>query len=234
MGNKGHDFPQKEQSSTSSVLNLSLEESKKSIKTQKFYNLDILEELRKEVDLPIENEYEESSELLFEGKEEECKMKIFFENKNKNIETNLRKRSKSFIKNDTVKNTPKLHPKESNENISPLKLNTKSFGKANWDKQPNSVIFEFQKELIDCKSCNDDENLNDLLFSDDETERTTPNVEDLQDLVNCRKKMKIFRNSINSNICKEYENILDSENIFEKRKRNSSIAKKKNFLEKIY
>ena len=43
------------------------------------YPVSIIEDLKKEVDLPIENESEESSEFLLEGKEEEVKLNILFE-----------------------------------------------------------------------------------------------------------------------------------------------------------
>ena len=83
------------------------------------------------------------------------------------------------------------------------------------DKKPNSIISDFQKNILDCKSCNDEEKSDDyFLLSNDETERTTPNLEDLNNLLNCRKKMTIFRNSINSKLSKEYENILNSDLIF--------------------
>ena len=48
-----------------------------------------------------------------------------------------------------------------------------------------------------------------------ETEKTTPNLEDLQDLLNCRKKMIKFRNSINYSPCNEYENIINCDKIIE-------------------
>jgi len=61
------------------------------------------------------------------------------------------------------------------------------------------------------------------------TERTTPNVEDLQDLLNCRKKMSIFRDSIDERSFKEYENILNSDYIFdEKKETNNNHHQKKN------
>ena len=44
---------------------------------------------------------------------------------------------------------------------------------------------------------------------------TTPNPEDLLDLLNCRKKMIKFRNSINYSPCNEYENILNCDKIIE-------------------
>ena len=95
-----------------------------------------------------------------------------------------------------------------------IKLSIKSFGivpKIN--QKPNKILLDFQKDIMDCKSCNDNEEEmfeEYLLFSAD-TEKTTPNPEDLQDLLNCRKKMIKFRNSINYSPYCEYENILNFE-----------------------
>ena len=173
------------------------------------------------MNLPIENENLESKEIILEGKEEEIK-KFFIEDDNDNnyFKTSIFdiKRSKTYNVNHIIKNAPKPQLKISNEYISPLNLNTKNYGifpKLN--KKPNSVLFDFQKNKIECKSCNDEEKIFDeffLTFSETETERTTPNAEDLQDLLNCRKKMTIFRNSIDERNYKEYENILNSESIF--------------------
>ena len=63
-----------------------------------------------------------------------------------------------------------------------------------------------------------------------ETERSTPCQEDLLDLLNCRKKMFQFKNCINDRTIKEYENILDSDNIFAgKYKLNHHNIKKNSF-----
>ena len=242
MGNKNPKQINEEQKSNSSVLNLSLDSNKKQNTDSliNHNNLDIIEDLKKEVNLPIENEYIESSEFSLEGKEEELKVKYFFENNDENIDNLLNKgifnktRSKTYFEKILNKNTPKPHPKVSYEYISPLKLSIKSYGNIpKWNKKPNPVIYDFQKNIIDCKSCNDEENLDDFFFFNIETERTTPNVEDLQDLLNCRKKMTVFRNSINDRTFREYENILNSDYIFEKTKEESNIynhhQKKNNF-----
>ena len=76
-----------EQNSTSSVFNLSLESNKE--KNQhlliKDNDSDIVNDLKNEVDLPIENELIESSEISLEGKEEEFKIKFFFEKFEDNV-----------------------------------------------------------------------------------------------------------------------------------------------------
>ena len=241
MGNKNPKIINEDKNSNSSVLNVSLE-SKKVKNSQNSENSDnikdsksIIEDLRKEVDLPIENEYEESSEFLLEDR----KIKIFIEKDDENTD-NIhnqdkinKKRSKSFAQAMPVniKNTPRPHPKESNEYITPLKLSAKSFGNIQkLNKKPNAVIFDYEQNIIDCKSCNDEDSLDTFFLFNSDTERTTPNVEDLQNLLNCRKRMTIFRNSINDRVSLEYENILNSDYIFEKtnNKQFNNNQKKKN------
>ena len=230
MGNKNQKEAKDDKNiSNSSVLSLSLC-TIDSILDSSSSNSDIKNDLRHRVNLPIENENIESKEIILEGKEEEIKKFFIDEDKdNKYFKTSIFdiKRSKTYNDNHIIKNAPKPQLKISNEYISPLKLNTKNYGifpKLN--KKPNSVLYDFQKNKIDCKSCNDEEKIFDeffLTFSETETERTTPNAEDLQDLLNCRKKMTIFRNSIDDRTCKEYENILNSEYIFvDKNKINSN------------
>ena len=232
--------------SNSSVLSLSLETKSNIIIDNDSSSTisDIKKQLIYEVNLPIENEYFETNEISLEDKEEEIKMNLM---KNEEIEEDIlnislkdeniqRKRSKSFAPNKACKNAPKIHPKITNEYISPLKLSLKNFGNfPNWNKRANSVLYEFQKNLIDCKSCNDDEEPDiDYYLLNSETERTTPNIEDLQNLSNCRKKMTIFRNNIDDRTIKEYENILNSDYLFieydnnNKKKLNNHHHQKKN------
>ena len=220
MGNKSPKKNSEEQKSNSSVLNLSLE-SKKEQNQDSLINdniSDIINELKNKVKIPIENEYLDSSEIILEGKEEEIKIKFLLENNEDENFINeglFNKRNKTFVPKISIKNTPKPHLLEPNEYISPLKLSIKSFGNnQEWHKKPNSVLYDFQKNLIDCKSCNDEDSLDDFFLINAETERNTPNQEDLHDLLNCRKKMTIFRNSLNEKICKEFENILNSDNLF--------------------
>ena len=236
MGNKNNKQEIEEQKSNSSVLNLSIESNKDpnidSINITD--NSDIIDELKKEVNLPIENEYLESSKFVEDKKEEEFEINLFFQ---KNINTPLdeeifyKKRSNTFVSKKQIKKTPKPHPKESIDYISPLKLSIKSYGYfQKWNKKPNYVLYNFQKDIIDCKSCNDEDILDDYYLFNSETERTTPNEDDLQDLLNCRKKMFIFRNSINDRIYKEYENILNSDYMFDENKESNinNIQQKKN------
>ena len=85
--------------------------------------------------------------------------------------------------------------------ITPLKLYSKKFGRTKWKyKKLNPIISDYEKSKKDSKSCNDyknsaDDNFNEI-YSEHDTERTTPSLEDFKNLQNCRKKMAIFRDSI--------------------------------------
>ena len=112
----------------------------------------ILSDIKNEVILPIEKENLESSEILLE--DNDINKKIFTEEDNKIDNCNndgyiVKKRSKTFEPNISYKNAPKPHLKISNEYISPLKLNIRSFGNfSNLNKRPNQILFDFQKNLF--------------------------------------------------------------------------------------
>ena len=210
---KEKDNTQIELGSNSSVLNLSLD-----ISTHNQNNNDIISDscsnssfeipkcLSKNVILKEEKEDTDSTTSNYE-----C---IQIQNEN-NI---TRKRSKTnYIPRCLINNAPKIKPKAiDDESISPLKLCIKTIYQENSSqKKTNNILIEFQKDLIDCKSCNDtiSDDDNDL-FSDD-TERTTPNQTDLNNFSLCRKKMKNVISSSNISSSYEYENILNSETIFQ-------------------
>lgn len=210
---KEKDNTQIELGSNSSVLNLSLD-----ISTHNQNNNDIISDscsnssfeipkcLSKNVILKEEKEDTDSTTSNYE-----C---IQIQNEN-NI---TRKRSKTnYIPRCLINNAPKIKPKAiDDESISPLKLCIKTIYKENSSHtKTNNILYEFQKDLIDCKSCNDtiSDDDNDL-FSDD-TERTTPNETDLNNFSLCRKKMKNAISSSNISSSYEYENILNSETIFQ-------------------
>jgi hypothetical protein len=238
MGNKSPKKNSEEQKSNSSVLNLSLDSNKEQNQDSLINDniSDIINELKNKVKIPIENEYLDSSEIILEGKKEELKIKFLFENNEDENFINeglFNKKSKTFVPKISIKNTPKPQLLEPNEYISPLKLSIKSFGNIQkWHKKPNSVLYDFQKNLIDCKSCNDEDSLDNFFLFNAETERNTPNQEDLHDLLNCRKKMTIFRNSLNERICKEFENILNSDYLFDDESNINNHQKKSIFWNK--
>jgi len=228
---------EEDKKSNTSVLNLSLDSTKELNKENiSSENIsDIKKELMDEINLPIENEIE-SGVFIHEEKEKEIDLENEFFSENnlqlkereeiikKKLKT--RKRSKSFGEKKNLNKKYFYIKKEPSEYISPLKLCRKTFGNIQkWNKKPNEVLCDFQKNIIDSNSCNDDSQDFFLLYS--ETERSTPNHEDLSNLLNCRKKMTLFKNCINDRNFKEYENILNSDNIFKK-----NLNKKNNFWHK--
>ena len=201
----------KEVGSNSSVLNLSLNISNnKEDKEDNFSDscsnssFDIPKFLSKNIILKEEKEETDSCTSNFE-----C-----FEIRSKSKEKS-RKRSKTdYIPTFLINNAPKIRPKECDEElVSPLTLNIKTFF-PNYSclKNTYNILYDFQKNLVDCKSCNDNLSDNDI-FSDD-TERTTPNANDLNNFSLCRKKMKNIINNSQIKSSYEYENILNSDSLF--------------------
>lgn len=201
----------KEVGSNSSVLNLSLNISNNKEDKEDNYSdscsnssFDIPKFLSKNIILKEEKEETDSCTSNFE-----C-----FEIRSKSKEKS-RKRSKTdYIPTFLINNAPKIRPKECDEElVSPLTLNIKTFF-PNYSclKNTYNILYDFQKNLVDCKSCNDNLSDNDI-FSDD-TERTTPNVNDLNNFSLCRKKMKNIINNSQIKSSYEYENILNSDSLF--------------------
>ena len=61
--------------------------------------------------------------------------------------------------------------------VSPLKLCRKTFGNVSkWNKKPNDVLCDFQKNILDSNSCNDEDSQDEIFILYSETERTTPNT----------------------------------------------------------
>ena len=201
----------KEVGSNSSVLNLSLNISNNKEDKEHNYSdscsnssFDIPKFLSKNIILKEEKEETDSCTSNFE-----C-----FEIRSKSKEKS-RKRSKTdYIPTFLINNAPKIRPKECDEElVSPLTLNIKTFF-PNYSclKNTYNILYDFQKNLVDCKSCNDNLSDNDI-FSDD-TERTTPNANDLNNFSLCRKKMKNIINNSQIKSSYEYENILNSDSLF--------------------
>lgn len=244
MGAKNGKEKDFENSSITPVFEKSLNSNKNNgkiiLKNQ--INDEITNELKEEVILPREDEYYDSSEIIFENKQE-LKIKDFFDNYceedsnpnlNKFYPDNIFncKRSKSFVPKPVILKTPLLKPNPSDNIFYPFRLSMKSYGMVpKWNEKPNKILFDYQKEHMDYKSCNDKIELSDNYLLYAETEKTTPNLEDLQDLLSFRKKMSNFRNSINDSSYNEYESILSCEDIIEdiqeekKKKRHKSKKK---------
>lgn len=210
---KEKDNTQIELGSNSSVLNLSLD-----ISSHNQNNNDIISDSCSNSSFEIPKSLSKKV-ILKEEKEDTDSTTSNYECIQIKDENNItRKRSKTnYIPRCLINNAPKIKPKKiDDELISPLKLCIKTIYQENSsEKKANNLLYNFQKDLIDCKSCNDNisEDDNDL-FSDD-TERNTPNETDLNNFSLCRKKMKNVISSSNISSSYEYENILNSESIFQ-------------------
>lgn len=210
---KEKDNTQIELGSNSSVLNLSLD-----ISSHNQNNNDIISDSCSNSSFEIPKSLSKKV-ILKEEKEDTDSTTSNYECIQIKDENNItRKRSKTnYIPRCLINNAPKIKPKKiDDELISPLKLCIKTIYQENSsEKKTNNLLYNFQKDLIDCKSCNDNisEDDNDL-FSDD-TERNTPNETDLNNFSLCRKKMKNVISSSNISSSYEYENILNSESIFQ-------------------
>ena len=206
MGNSHHKKSKDNRNSNCSVYNLSLESNNHAIENIDNSSIDsdfdIKNDLKKKINLPMEKDIYES-EIQFDDKEEEIK-DYFFLDEDAPPSFHLF-RSKTCVNKNNISlfNAPKQKIKVFDEHLSPFNLNSKNFGGTQINnKKPNDIILDFRKNLLDSKSCNDNQNNRDIFFDDflinSETERTTPNIEDFQDLQLCRKKMAIFRDSIDN------------------------------------
>ena len=214
MGNTHHKVfksNKKNRKSNRRAPDMPLDKNNSSNKSNFFESTDIKQDLKNKIKLHKENDLKELEGIILDGtKSEEIKNYIFSDEKGAQIPDQKNHhpnefRSKSYVLNPNIKlfNAPKPKIKVFDEHISPFKLCTKNFGGSQWkNKKPNSIILDFQKNLMDNKSCNDNQNeendLYDEIYSDLDTDRETPDVEDLKDLNNCRKKMAIFRDSIDN------------------------------------
>ena len=239
MGAKHSKKTYDDRNSSSSVFEESLKSTSDKNNTSPKIQLkdQLINELKQEVNLPMENETEsvDSPEIIFE-KKEESKIRNFFEEDeadengeflNKFFPEDLFnvKRSKTCNPSQTIPvlpETPRLPrflPNDLDmEVIKPFRLEGKSFGIISKEnKKSNPILSSFQKDFMDNKSCNDkaQENIEEYLLQNCYTEKTTPNQEDLLELLNCRKKMFKFRNSIDYKYNYEYENILNCDDIIE-------------------
>ena len=254
MGTKNSKKKNQDNKSVSSVYEHPLSsnsDKNKELQQNKDNRQDIINEFKEEIEIPRENKSTESPEILFNINQEN-KIKNIFENNEDDDENNEvilnkffpedlfnYKRSKTFVPKPVILDTPRLHSKASdNMQMSPFKLSMKSYGiSPKWNQKPNKILLDFQKDIIDSNSCNDQEELLDeynLTFADTE-ERSTPNPEDLLELLKCRKKMIKFRNSINYSPYHEYENILDVDDILSNMQNNNTEihhSKKKSIWDK--
>jgi hypothetical protein len=231
MGAKNSKNTYIDRNSSSSVFEESLKSSMdKNNPSPKIQLRDeLINELKQVVTLPIENDCVDSPEIIFEKKEEPEIKNIFEEGEDDDYRDFLNKffpedefdikQSKTFEPKLVMPKTPRLLPKDLDMRfIKPFRLEGKSFGIVSKEnKKTNHILSSFDMDFIDSKSCNDkaEEGIEEFLLQNYYTEKTTPNQEDLLELINCRKKMFKFRNSIDYKYCHEYENILNYDNIIE-------------------
>lgn len=218
----------KDDNSNNSVLEFSLDSAKNidndssSLTDNSF---DIILSLSKKVDLPIEQE-KEDEDLKEEPIEQENILERYDYEYFELFSPKPRIRSKTMnTSRFLLQKTPKPKPIISNEYISPFKLCMKSFGDSHLgeNKRFNNIFNDFQKNIPDNKSCNDKESLSGSFMYENDTERTTPNEEDLNDLSECRKKMKIIMGDIEKKKSNEYENILTSKYVLNDNENNNEL-----------
>ena len=136
MGAKNEKEKDFENSSVTPVFEKSLNNNK--IINENQIIDEITNELKEEVILPREDEYYDSSEMIFENKQE-LKIKDFFDNYGEeNSNQNLYKfypddifnckRSKSFVPKPVKLKTPTLKPNPSDNIFYPFRLSMKSYG----------------------------------------------------------------------------------------------------------
>ena len=159
---------------------------------------EIIKELKEEIILPMENDFIESPEINLE-QNEPLPLKNILENDEEDYlnEDNQdflnkflpedafnMKRSKTFVPKPAMLETPRFKLKDfEDENLmSPFKLSIKSFGIFSQKNQrPNKILLDFHKDIMDCKSCNDNEEemFEEYLLFNADTEKTTPNPEEI-------------------------------------------------------
>ena len=167
--------------------------------------------------IEISSNEEEENELLNQSLDFKQSVSINLNLSIENEKNQSEIEEKKELDNNNIKYNPpkisKLKPKKTNDQISPMKLNLKLFGNnISENKRINDVVYNY--------SDFDDINSNDKIFK-----KTMKKL----NLIELRKQMKNIKLEFeeNDNKLKEYENILNSDSIFNKnKKRRKSIFKK--------
>ena len=182
--------------------------------------------------IEISSNEEEENELLNKSLDFKQSVSINLNLSIENEKNQSEIEEKKELNNNNIKYNPpkisKLKPKKTNDQISPMKLNLKLFGNnISENKRINDVVYNYSLDQSDAKSCPDeDENDFDDINSNDKIFKKTMKK---LNLIELRKQMKNIKLEFedNDNKLKEYENILNSDNIFNKnKKRRKSIFKK--------
>ena len=157
-----------------------------------------LTDFKERVKQTTENEPIESDEIILD---DELKDFVILEGEAPPLIGPKMKKKKKSANNKSLINAPRQKIKMFDGTITPLKIRLKTYG-GSWRKR-QSILLEFENDKYDSKSCNDSDNIDANFFDDTdfETEKeiSIPNdAEDLKNLQDCRKKMTIFRDSINN------------------------------------
>ena len=232
MGNAN----KKNRNSINTVLEHSLDTSNPILEfSQNDADSDFMQELKNTIKLPRESEIFESEEINLEEKTDQIKNYILSDEEAAPVSEVFRSKTFVPIQKLCILNAPKPKLKTFTENIIPFKLSSKNFGSSHCrNKKKNSIILDFQKTLIDSKSCNDSENIDDDYYDeselDSDAETTTPSLKDIKNLNNCRKKMAFFRDSLDNQSKHSVDENEKIEYIFPEKKNQTKKNKKNKYI----
>ena len=159
--------------------------------------LEVITDFKERVQSKNEDEPKESVEIILD----ELKDFVIIEGDAPPLILPKNKKKKKTNNNKSLINAPRQKIKIFDGYIEPLKKRLKTYG-GSWRKKQVKLL-ESENDKFDSKSCNDSENLESNFFDDTdfetEKEKSIPNnVSDLKNLQDCRKRMTIFRDSINN------------------------------------
>lgn len=199
MGNENHKKKSKEDlNSNISVLDRSLESISPIFDdSSDDSGFEVITDFKERVKLKTEDEPIESDEIILD----EIKDFVIFEGDAPPLILPKIKKKKKSNNNKSLINAPRQKIKMFDGYIAPLKIRLKTYG-GSWRKK-QIILLESGNDKYDSKSCNDSENLEDNFFDDTdfETEKEISipsDISDLKNLQDCRKRMTIFRDSINN------------------------------------
>lgn len=199
MGNENHKKKSKEDlNSNISVLDRSLESISPIFDdSSDDSGFEVITDFKERVKLKTEDEPIESDEIILD----EIKDFVIFEGDAPPLILPKIKKKKKSNNNKSLINAPRQKIKMFDGYIAPLKIRLKTYG-GSWRKK-QIILLESGNDKYDSKSCNDSENLEENFFDDTdfETEKEISipsDISDLKNLQDCRKRMTIFRDSINN------------------------------------
>lgn len=232
MGNENHKKISKEDiNSNVSVLDRSLESISPIFDdSSDDSGFEVITDFKERVQSKNEDEPKESVEIILD----ELKDFVIIEGDAPPLILPKNKKKKKSYNNKSLINAPRQKIKIFDGYIEPLKKRLKTYG-GSWRKKQVKLL-ESENDKYDSKSCNDSENLEGNFFDDTdfetEKEKSIPNdVGDLKNLQNCRKRMTIFRDSINN---KSDHSLNDEEKIDDILSEISNFSNKQNKKNKYW